>query len=62
MAAPQSKALGGGLFELRGKQVRMFYVFRPGGRIVILDCIVKKRSDIPAPVIGRLRKLAREIS
>ncbi|MBI1892674.1 MAG: type II toxin-antitoxin system RelE/ParE family toxin [Candidatus Rokubacteria bacterium] len=27
---PRSKPLGDGLFELRGDQVRIFYVFRPG--------------------------------
>ena len=39
---PQSKSLGEGLFELRGKQVRIFYVFRPGRRAVVLGGIVKK--------------------
>ena len=34
---PQSGALGDGLFELRGKQVRLFYVFLPGRLIVLLD-------------------------
>ena len=34
---PQSAALGDGLFELRGKQVRLFYVFQPGRVIVLLD-------------------------
>jgi phage-related protein len=62
MAAPLSRSLGGGLFELRGKQVRIFYVFRSGRRIVVLDCTVKKRSDIPRAVLDRLRKLAREVS
>jgi len=27
---PQSGALGAGLFELRGKEVRLFYTFLPG--------------------------------
>ena len=58
---PESKALGGGLFELRGRQVRIFFVFRPGRRAVLIDGIVKKRKDIPADVLKRMRKLADEI-
>lgn len=58
---PESKALGSGLFELRGKQVRIFFVFRPGRRAVLIDGIVKKRKDIPADVLKRMRKLAGEI-
>ncbi|MGH7860545.1 MAG: type II toxin-antitoxin system RelE/ParE family toxin, partial [Candidatus Binatia bacterium] len=58
---PESKALGEGLFELRGTQVRMFYVFRPGRRAVLIDGIVKKRRDIPADVLERMRKLADKI-
>lgn len=54
---PHSKPLGDGLFELRGKQVRIFYVFRPGRRIVLLDGMIKKRLDIPRHVIERLRRL-----
>ena len=55
---PQSKALGGGLFELRGARygVRIFYVFRPGRRVVILDGFVKKRQDIPPVVLRLMRK------
>jgi hypothetical protein len=58
---PESKALGGGLFELRGKQVRIFFVFRPGRRAVLIDGIVTKRKEIPADVLKRMRKLADEI-
>lgn len=54
---PRSKPLGGGLFEMRGGQVRIFYTFRPGRRIVLLDAIVKKRDDIPAEVLARVRGL-----
>jgi len=59
---PQSKALGDGLFELRGRQVRIFYVFRPGRRIVLLDGFIKKRSKTPTAVLERMRKLQSEIS
>jgi hypothetical protein len=58
---PRSQSLGGGLFELRGKQVRLFYVFRPGRRVVLLDGIIKKRDDIPRDVLVRLRQLQNEV-
>jgi hypothetical protein len=62
LGPPQSKSIGEGLFELRGKQVRLFYVFRSGRRIVVLGGIVKKRSDIPGAVLGRMRRLARQVT
>ena len=37
--------------------MRIFYCFRPGGRIVLLDGMVKQRRDIPDDVLKRLRKL-----
>ena len=58
---PRSKSLGNGLFEARGKQVRLFYVFRPGFRIVFLDGMLKKRGDIPDRVMRRLRKMQGEV-
>ena len=58
---PRSKALGDGLFELRGKSVRIFYVFRSGRRISLLDGIIKKRDDIPPDVVARLRRLQKEV-
>ena len=59
LRAPHSKALGDGLFELRSVKyaVRVFYMFRPGQQIVLLDGIVKKRDDIPAAVLRRIRLL-----
>lgn len=54
---PHSKPLGEGLHELRGTQVRIFYVFRPGRRIVLIDGMRKKRGDIPPAVMKRLRKI-----
>src|SRR6185295_18612668 len=44
---PHSGALSEGLFELRGKQVRLFYMFLPGRVAVLLDGEIKKRNDIP---------------
>lgn len=58
---PRSKALGGGLFELRGDQVRIYYVFRPGRRVVLLDGFIKKRGDIPSALMRRLRQLQTEV-
>ena len=60
---PHSKALGDGLFELRSVKhaVRVFYRFLPGQQIVLLDGIVKKRDDIPATVLRRIRLLQSEV-
>ncbi len=58
---PRSEPSGDGLFELRGKQVRIFYVFRPGRRIVLLDGMIKKRDDIPRDVLDHLRRLQKEV-
>ena len=60
---PHSKALGDGLFELRSVKhaVRVFYMFLPGQHIVLLDGIVKKRDDIPATVLRRIRLLQSEV-
>ena len=60
---PHSKALGDGLFELRSVKhgLRVFYMFLPGQQIVLLDGIVKKRDDIPAAVLRRIRLLQSEV-
>jgi hypothetical protein len=58
---PHSGALGGGLFELRGKEVRLFYTFRPGRRAVLLDGEIKKRNEIPKRVLKRVRGYLRDI-
>ena len=52
---PQSKVAEPDLLELRGHQVRVFYVFRPGQRIVLLDGMVKKTDEIPPRVLKRVR-------
>jgi hypothetical protein len=59
---PQSGALGDGLFELRGKQVRLFYTFLPGRVIVLLDGEIKKRGDIPVRTLARIRGLQGQVS
>mgnify|MGYP001324403201 FL=1 len=62
LGMPDSKGLGGGLFELRGGEVRIFYTFRPGQRIILLDTMLKKRTDIPKRFVERLRKLVKRIA
>lgn len=51
---PRSGALGGGLFELRGKEVRIFYMFLPNRVAVLLDGEIKKRDDIPVKTLERV--------
>ena len=60
---PRSAPLGGGLFELRAHPhpVRIFYVFRPGRRIIVLDGMVKKKNGIPADVLKRMRGYQRDV-
>jgi hypothetical protein len=58
---PHSKSLGEGLYELRGKEVRIFYLFRPSRRIVLLDGLVKKRQSIPAKDLEHARALQRKV-
>ena len=62
LGMPHSEALGKGLFELRGKQgVRIYYTFRPGRRVVLLDGMIKKRGSIPPKVLARIRGLVAEV-
>ena len=57
---PHSGALAEGLFELRGKQVRVFYIFLPGRTALLLDGEIKKRNDIPPVTLRRMRMLQKE--
>ena len=59
---PISKPLRNGLFEARGLTtgVRLFFVFVPGHRMIVLDGYVKKRTSIPAKVMARIRKLQKD--
>lgn len=56
---PTSVPLGDGLFEARGPTtgVRLFFMYAPGHRIIVLDGFVKKRQKIPTSVMTRIRKL-----
>ena len=58
---PHSKALGRGLFELRGHEVRIFYMYRPEHRIMLLDGVVKKQDEIPGEVLARVRMMQRAV-
>ena len=58
---PRSKSLGGGLFELRGTRVRIYYAFRQGRRVVLLGGYVKKRKDTPDDVLALMRARLMEV-
>jgi hypothetical protein len=59
---PQSRALGRGLFELRDPcGIRVFYVFRPGHRVMILGGYLKKRQDIPGRVLRTMRNYQADV-
>lgn len=56
---PTTAALGDSLFEARGPTtgVRLFFVYAPRHRIIVLDGYLKKRKRIPASTMTRIRKL-----
>jgi phage-related protein len=58
---PRSKSLTGGLFELRGAQVRIYYGFLPGRRAVLVGGYVKKRTDTPKAVIRLMHTRLKEV-
>ena len=58
---PHSGSLDDGLFELRGKQVRVFYIFLPWRVALLLDGEIKQRNDIPTATMRRMRKLQKEV-
>ena len=55
LGMPNAKNLGGGLYELRGTRIRIFYCFRDR-RIVLLEGMIKKRMDIPRETLKRVRR------
>lgn len=61
LGMPHSKSLGQGLFELRGTQVRIFYMFRPGHKMILFDAMLKKQDRIPQKTLERLRRFQKEI-
>jgi phage-related protein len=62
---PHSRAMGGGLFELRprGREGigRVFYCFLIGQRVVILHAFVKKTLDTPEQELKIARKRIKEV-
>ena len=62
---PHSRAMGGGLFELRprGREGigRAFYCFIIGQRVVILNAFVKKTPDTPERELKIARKRMKEV-
>ena len=59
---PHSKALGEGLYELRGKQVRLFYTFGPGRRMItLLNGIIKKQDRIPESALAQARRFKADL-
>ena len=62
---PHSKALGGGLFELRPRCRsgigRAFYCFLLGKRIVIVHAFIKKTQETPDKELELARKRAKEL-
>ncbi|MBI4635080.1 MAG: type II toxin-antitoxin system RelE/ParE family toxin [Candidatus Rokubacteria bacterium] len=59
LRSPRSKPVREGVFELRGHQVRLFYTFLRGRRIVLLDGIIKKQDEIPPDVVKRVVRMKR---
>ncbi len=49
------------LFELRGHQVRIFYMFLPGRVAVLLDGIIKKQDKIPRADLDRVLGYQRDV-
>jgi phage-related protein len=64
-AAPISKPLGQGLFEVRISvghlEVRLLFAFFPGRRIVLLHGFLKKTQVIPARELAIARARIREL-
>ncbi len=62
---PHSRAMAGGLFELRLKGpeglARVFFVTLVGRRVVILHSFQKKTAKTPARELAVARRRAREV-
>ena len=62
---PHSRAMGGGLFELRprGREGigRVFYCFVVGQRVVILHAFVKKTKETPERELRIARRRMKEV-
>lgn len=62
---PHSRAMGGGLFELRPRgregMGRVFYCFVIGQRVVMLHAFVKKTQETPAQELKVARRRLKEV-
>jgi phage-related protein len=62
---PHSRAMGGGLFELRPKGregiARVFYCTQVGKRIIVLHSFIKKTNETPKRELEIARKRQREV-
>lgn len=63
---PHSRAMGGGLFELRPKSAegigRVFYCTQVGRRIVVLHSFVKKTQETPDSELRIAKKRLKEVN
>ncbi len=63
---PHSRAMGGGLFELRprGREgiARVFYCMKVGKKIIMLHSFIKKTNETPKRELDIARKRQREVS
>lgn len=58
---PHSRLAKDGLYELRRYQVRIFFVFRPNYRAVLLDGVVKKKDKLDPADVERALRMKREL-
>lgn len=62
---PHSRAMGGGLFELRprGREGigRVLYCYASGQRVVVLHAFVKKAKSTPERELAMARKRMKEV-
>lgn len=63
---PHSRAMGGGLFELRprGREgiARVFYCMKVGKRIIMLHSFIKKTQETPKRELEIARRRQKEVS
>ncbi|MBF0117164.1 MAG: type II toxin-antitoxin system RelE/ParE family toxin [Magnetococcales bacterium] len=63
---PHSRAIGGGLFELRPKGQegigRVFYCTQVGWQVVMLHSFVKKTQETPAHELAIAKKRLKEVN
>lgn len=58
---PHSRLVKDGLYELRRYQVRIFFVFRPGSRVVLLFGVIKKQDKLNPGDVDRALRMKRDL-